>query len=365
MKAVAAVLRKFGEPLDLSEIEVVPLERGEVLVKVVAAGVCGSDVHIWRGNDPRVPLPLIPGHETVGEVLETGGPVRDLHGEELHAGDVITWERSITCGKCWYCVVAKQPGLCESRRVYGINYPANERPYLVGGYAEMTHLTAGMSYIKLDADTDRRVAAAAVCSGATAAHAIELAQIQPGDAVVVAGPGPLGLFVTAYAAAAGAGTLIVLGTKADAERLALARKLGATDTLKVDASTPEERRERIFEATHGIGAQIVFECAGRVDAAGEGLRLVAKGGKLVVVGIATPVGEWPVSVYEDVSRRNVCIQGVWVSDARHLVQALWLVGKRQALSEIITRSFGLDEATLALETMAAREVTKAVIEPGV
>jgi len=358
MKAAAAVLRDFGKPLDITEIEVVPLEPGEVLVKVLEAGVCGSDVHIWRGNDPRVPLPIIPGHETVGEVLETAGAVCDLHGRPLEPGDVVAWERSITCGRCWYCAVTKEPWLCETRRVYGINYPASERPYLVGGYARMVHLLAGMSFIKLDDRIDRRIAAAAVCSGATAAHSIELARIRPGDAAVVIGPGPLGLFVTAFAAASGAGAVIVLGTKADAERLRLARELGSTDTLEVDSTEAHDRRERILDATGGIGAEVVFECAGRVDAAAEGLKLVAKGGKLLVVGIATPVGDWPVSVYEDVSRRNVAIQG-----ARHLVQALALTRKVPALSKLVTHSFALEDATRALEATGAHEIIKGVIEP--
>jgi len=363
MKARAAVLREFNKPLELTDVEVCPLEPGEILVKVLAAGVCGSDVHIWKGNDPRVPLPLIPGHENVGEVVETGGRVSDIYGDELKPGDTITWERSVTCGRCWQCTVAKEPGLCATRRVYGISYSAAERPFLVGGYAEMIHLRADMKPLKIADDADRRLVAAAGCAGATAAHAIELAQIQPGDSVVVAGPGPVGLFVTAFAAAAGAGELIVLGARGDAARLDLARELGATDTMEVDTSTPEERRERVMEATRGVGARRVFECAGRVAAAAEGLKLVGRGGKLLLVGIATPVGDWPVSVYEDISVKNVGVQGVWVSDTRHLAHALALVAKKPALGKIITKSFPLDDATEALETMAAREVTKAVIEP--
>lgn len=150
MKARAAVLEKFGEPLVMKEFDVSPLAEGEVLARIDAAGVCGSDVHIWKGNDPRTPVPIILGHEGVGRIADLGSETCDVFGRELRVGDPVVWERGIMCGKCYYCVVRKQPALCPTRKTYGISVSCKEPPHLRGCYAEYIHLMSGVHLIKLD-----------------------------------------------------------------------------------------------------------------------------------------------------------------------------------------------------------------------
>ena len=364
VKAKAAVLTRFNEPLELQEFEVGPLGEGEVLVKITAAGVCGSDVHMWHAKDPRTPLPIILGHEGVGEIAQIGGRKADVFGRELKPGDKVMWERGIMCGKCYYCVVKKQPSLCPSRKTYGISLSCKESPHLRGCYAEYLHLLPNAHMIRIDDDIDPAVLVPASCSGATGAHAVELADVAPGDNVVIIGPGPVGLYILAMVLERGAAKVIVLGTDADAMRLQWCREFGAQETISVSQTTLEQRVDRVRELTNGLGANVVFECTGVRAAAEEGLHYVAPYGTYLIPGIATPVGESTIRFFEQIARKNVRLQGVWVSDTGHLYRAIQLVlSRRYPFEKVITHRFGLEEATKALETVAAREAMKAVLVP--
>ncbi len=364
MTSKAAVLERFDEPLVVREYPISPLAEGEVLVRVRAAGVCGSDVHMWRGKDPRTPLPIILGHEGVGEVAEVGGEKRDVFGGKVKPGDLVVWERGIMCGRCYYCVIKKQPALCPERQTYGISVGCADPPHLRGAYAEYIHLLPNAHLITIDEQVDPAVLVSATCSGATAAHTVELCGVKPGDTVVVLGPGPVGLWVLAFCLARGATQAIVLGTAADKERLAMARELGATETINIDELSPDERLARIKDATHGLGANVVVECTGSPKAVEEGIRYVAPYGVFAIPGIATPVGTVPFALYEDLSRKSVRVQGVWVSDTSHLYQALQLVlSGRFAFDRLVTHRLPLEQATEALEAVERREAVKAVLVP--
>jgi len=356
-------MEAFKKPLVMHEYEVSPLADGEVLIRLKVAGVCGSDVHMWEGNDPRTPLPMILGHEGVGEVADVGGTRKDIFNRELNPGDLVMWERGIMCGKCYYCTVKKQPSLCPTRQTYGISLSCKEPPHFRGCYADYLHLLPFANFIKIDFDVDPKVLVPASCSGATAAHTVELCEIERGDTVVIQGPGPVGLFVLAFALDSGAGDVIVIGTEADRGRLELCREFGAAHTLVIGDTTLEERREFVMQRTHGLGANAVIDCSGTPRATLEGLRLTAPYGTYALPGIATPVGEVSFKLFEDIARKNVRVQGVWVSDTSHLYQAIRLVRVgRYPFDKIITHTFPLEEATTALDKMQSREAMKAVLE---
>ena len=249
MKVTAAVLEKFNKPLVLREFDAVPLQEGEVLVRVQAAGVCGSDVHIGEGNDPRVPLPIILGHEGVGRIEDIGPDAgqdkncqkKDLLGRPLNKGDLVIWDRGLTCGNCYFCTIKKEPYLCPERRVYGISLTSSRPPHLLGCYSEYIHLLSGTKLIKIEKEIDPAVLVAAACSGATAAHALELSCLKEGDTVVIQGPGPLGIFAVAMAREYGAADIIVIGSSAGRKRLKICQEFGATAILVRDETGPEER----------------------------------------------------------------------------------------------------------------------------
>ncbi|MCD6518719.1 MAG: zinc-binding dehydrogenase, partial [Anaerolineae bacterium] len=350
------------QPLSLEEVEVPPLATGQVLVQVEAAGVCGSDVHMWRGRDPRTPLPIILGHEGVGRILELAGPKRDIYGRPLSEGDLVLWERGVTCGHCYYCAVLHEPSLCPERWVYGIHRSFDEPPRLNGCYASHLILDPKTPFISLEDVSDPALFVAASCSGATAAHGFSLLPAHLGDVVVVFGPGPLGAFSVALARAGGAEQVAIIG--GTEERLALCQQLGATLALNRRKTTPEERRERILQLTQGRGADLVVEASGSVAAAREGLELLRPGGGLLLVGFGTPVGEMTLQPFEALVRKNVRVQGVWVSDVRHTLRAVSLIRQNMSgFAALVTHRFPLEEATQALEAVAARKAMKAVLLP--
>ena len=364
MTGKAMVLEAFRKPLVEHTFEVSDLAPGEVLCRISAAGVCGSDVHMWHGNDPRTPLPMILGHEGVGTIVETAGEKQDLFGRPLKAGDFVVWERGLMCGQCYYCVIKKQPALCPNRKTYGISLGCSEPPHFNGCYGEYLHLRPRCHMLRLDEGIDPAVLVAATCSGATAAHAVQLSNVNPGDTVLIVGPGPVGIFCLTMALQAGAAAVYVAGTSADRGRLDLCMEFGASGALVVDETTADERAAFLREKTHGVGANSVIDCTGSPRAIPDNLPLVAPYGTYSIPGIATPVGELPVSLFEHLARKNVNLQGVWVSDTAHLLQAIRLVRSgRYPFEKLVTHRFPLAQADEALRVMESKEAIKAVLVP--
>ncbi|MFA5859664.1 MAG: alcohol dehydrogenase catalytic domain-containing protein, partial [Elusimicrobiota bacterium] len=203
MEANAMVLTHFNALLEPREFEIVPLKPGEVLVKLQSSGICGSDVHMWKGNDPRTPVPIILGHEGVGVIAEIGVQKYDVHGEILKPGDAVVFDRGLTCGECYFCKAKHKPYLCPSRKTYGISIGCSTPPYLNGCYAEYIHLDSRIKVVKLNGEYDPDVLVSATCSGATIAHSFDMCRLEPGDTVVIQGPGATGIYSTAFAKEAG------------------------------------------------------------------------------------------------------------------------------------------------------------------
>jgi threonine dehydrogenase-like Zn-dependent dehydrogenase len=362
MYASAAVLAAFNEPLTLQAIQVPALESGQVLVQVEAAGICGSDVHMWHGFDPRTPLPIILGHEGVGRVLESSANRVDMLGQPVTPGQRVLWERGVTCGACYFCAVLHEPSLCSNRWAYGIHHSVNIPPYLNGCYATHLVLDARTPLFILAEDEDPATFVAASCSGATAAHGFDQVQVRSGDCVVIYGPGPLGAFATAFAKAGGAEQVIVIGGSPD--RLAICKTLGATMLWNRLELSAEQQYEAVHDHTLGRGADLVVEASGSVSAAREGVNLLRSGGTLLLMGMGTPVGEMSLLPFETIVRKNVRIQGVWVSDARHTLQAISLVRQHPVeFATLVTHRYSLSHATEALQAVAARKALKAVLLP--
>ncbi|NLJ36941.1 MAG: alcohol dehydrogenase catalytic domain-containing protein [candidate division WS1 bacterium] len=361
--ALAMVLERFGEPLVPRSYPIPDLEPGALLVQVTAAGICGSDLDITAGRDPRIRLPLIPGHEGVGRVLALGGDKADMFGNPLQPGDRIVWHRGITCGRCYYCAVRRQASLCLHRQVYGISLPCAEPPYLNGCYTQVLYVRPESEIIRLPEQADDAALVAATCSGATAAHGIELADVQMGDTVVVLGPGPLGIYTAAFAMERGATQVLMLGTRRGVERMKLAASFGCI-TINADEISLDQRREMVMDMTHGLGADVVFDAAGNPRSVAEAMELAARGGTVALPGVAVPQGSTPVSMYEQVAVKNLRLQGVWVSDARHMYQAVQLtLSDRYPFEQMVTHRFPLQQANEALETLRRREGMKIVLQP--
>jgi threonine dehydrogenase-like Zn-dependent dehydrogenase len=362
----AMVLEQFGQPLVRREIAVPALQAGEVLLRLRASGVCGSDLDIVEGMDPRAVLPLIPGHEGIGEIVALGGGQEDIGGEGLRAGDLVAFNRGLTCGQCSYCTVRRQPELCAERETYGISTGGDawrsgtDRPTRLSGcYAEMIVLRAGTEIIKLPAGADPVGLVAATCSGATAAHAIELSDLAPGDTVVIIGPGPLGLYAAALAFDHGAAEVVMIGRRRD-RRLELAEAMGCVAVSTAETALAE-RQALIADLTCGRGAGAVVDCAGTAESIPEALDLVAPGRTVTLPGLAAPLPDFRLDPYL-LARKQVRLQGVWTSNARHLAQALAVAqSRRYHLADIVSHVLPLAEANEGLRLLREKLAVKVVL----
>src|SRR5215213_9511643 len=282
----AVVLSEFNTPLG---IETVPLPEpgpGAVVARVGLSGVCGTDVHLHHGQLP-IPLPIVLGHEGVGRVWHLGeGVTTDFSGNPLRDGDAIAWSSNIPCGRCYWCVVAGQRTLCETRKVYGVNQRFNEFPRLSGAWAEAIYLQPGSAVFRLPDGLTSDEVIALGCAGPTAVHGvIEVAGITAGDTVVVQGSGPVGIAPAMYAHLAGASRVIIVGGPLG--RLQLAREIGVGDVHIDIFEIPDagERVRLVLDATPGRrGADVVLECAGVPEAVAEGWEMARRGGTFLVLG---------------------------------------------------------------------------------
>src|SRR5262245_7229221 len=172
--AKASVLERFNAPLVLREYPLPrELEKGAALVRTEMAGICGTDVHLWRGELP-INLPVILGHETVGRIEQLGeGLCADWTGQPLERGDRVVWNSASSCGECFYCARKNQPTRCPQRRAYGIGYPCDRPPHFFGGYAEFHYLRPRTTVFKIPDDLPTESVIGAGCALITAIHGVE------------------------------------------------------------------------------------------------------------------------------------------------------------------------------------------------
>lgn len=364
--AKASVLEQFNQPLQLREFPVpAQPEPGAALVRTEMAGICGTDVHLWKGQLP-VALPIIMGHETVGRIIALGdGLERDWTGQPLRAGDRVTWNSAVSCGQCYYCAEKRQPTRCPQRRAYGIGYRCDQPPHFLGGYAEFHYLHPHTHIFKLPDDLPTESLIGAGCAIITAIHGVERTGIGWRDNVVVQGSGPVGLAALAVARSAGAGRIIVIG--GPKHRLELAKQFGADHVIDLDeVHDPKARIEAVRQFTGGFGADAVLECVGIPTAVVEGMEMCRDGGKYLVLGHYCDAGTVAFNPHI-ITRKQLQVFGSWSSEPRHLKAALeFLRGHRRdfPFDSMVTHRFPIERANEALGLTERWESAKSVIVPG-
>ena len=360
----AAVIPAPNQPVEVREFPVPTLEEGAVLLRTLYSEVCGTDVHLFHGCLQGVPYPLIPGHINVGEIVDLRGQPTDPDGQPLRKGQIVTFlDVHGTCGKCWYCTVAKASTRCPQRRVYGITYGADEG--LLGGWSEMIYLKPGVKVLPLPGAVPPERFIGGGCGLPTAVHAIERAEIMLGDAVVVQGSGPVGLSAAILAQLSGATQVIVIGRPA--ERLREAERIGADATIDISTTTPEERAAMVRALTAGRGADVTIEASGNPLAVNEGFEMTRDAGRYVIVGQYTDMGDIRVNPHIDINRKHLEIRGTWGIDFSHFWRAMRVMakhGERYRWEQFISKVYSLHEAQQALEDVEALRAVKAVIAPG-
>lgn len=358
-----AVLLTPGKPLQIWD-EIVPEPGlGEVLIRTELSGVCGTDVHLAKG-EVDLPGPIVLGHEGVGRIEILGKGLRtDYAGTPISPGDRVYWVPLHPCGHCYGCTVEEEPTHCGE--ILGQLFQDASKPP-VCTYSELALLPQGMAFYRIPEDTPSDAVIAFGCAMPTMLKGVErLGGITVNDTVVIQGAGPVGLAATLLAHASGARKIIAIG--GPAHRLAMATKMGATATVSIeDMEDAEERRRLVLDLTDGRGADIVIEGAGYVPAFEEGIRLAARGGRYLVAGLWSAPGTVAIEP-RYINNMNLRIIGTALYEGRHIHGAIRVAQafhRELPMVEAITHRFLLDEAQLALGAVARQDAIKALIVPG-
>jgi threonine dehydrogenase-like Zn-dependent dehydrogenase len=359
---LAAVMPAPRAPIELRAFPRPDLPTGAALLRTERSEVCGTDVHLWHGRLSGVPYPIIPGHVSAGVIDAVRGTLTGIDGAPVREGDrAVFFDVHRTCGRCRACTVHRTPTRCSSRRVYGITDSADEG--LFGGWAQAIYLEPGVAIARLPDAVALDDYIGGGCGLLTAVHIAERAEIRLGDAVVVQGTGAVGLCAIALARLAGATTIVALGAPGD--RLALASRMGASVTIDIRSTPPARRLEMVFDATHGEGADVVIEAAGAASAIGEGLDLARVGGRYVIAGHYTDVGDTAVNAHRQINRKHLEIRGCWGSEPRHFLRALSVLEHHPDIPfrAIGARTYGLGALNEALADAEAMRIPKALVDP--
>ena len=264
-------LVKFGSNDGDVEIQDIPqptITANQVLLEVKAVGVCGSDLHMWREHHSwSIKLPLVLGHEFSGVVVQVGPEVSGFQ-----PGDRVACETAAqVCERCVFCL-SGQYNMCPDRQGYGALADGAFTRYVVARPQILHNIPSNVSF-------EQAALTEPICVAYNAL--VQKTSIKAGDTVVIQGPGPIGIMALQIARLQGAGTLIILGTDADRERLAVAAELGAHHTLNIQTDDP---LALIKSVDDGFGADVVVDCTGVSQALAQAMSFVRPNGHITKIG---------------------------------------------------------------------------------
>jgi D-arabinose 1-dehydrogenase-like Zn-dependent alcohol dehydrogenase len=366
MKGRVVICKEYGKPFEIEEFDVPDPEPGAVLLRMTQAGICGSDLHVWRGDQVNVPLPpagRLMGHEGTGVVNKLGaGVTTDTLGKPIQEGDRVVYSAVFPCYTCHLCLRG-DTNWCVNR-----TYPAaGEYPYFKGTYADYLYLPPRHPFFRVPDELSDELLGPVNCAMGTVTTGLMRAGIGQGDTVVIMGAGGLGLHAVAMAKDMGAHKVISLDRLDN--RLNMAREFGADDAINVEEyDTAAARVQRVRELTDGQGANIVMELVGKAELLAEGIDMLSNGGTFVEIG-------------DIVRGREVSIDPSKLLAGKRIVGSLmyrpsllptlldYLVRNRYKLPfhTIISHKFPLAEVNEAMEkaewNQRQTEITRAVLVP--
>src|SRR5919197_711600 len=344
----AAVLLEPNR-VEVWDVPVVEPGPGEVLIRVVLGGVCGSDVHIKTGDAGVMPFPIILGHEGVGRIEKLGaGVTADFASVPVQEGDLVCWAPIALCGRCHSCTILEETP-CESSQFF----EHAEKPNWAS-YSDFAWLPPNLAFYRLPDRAQPEAVAALGCALPTALRGFEQGgPVRADETVVVQGAGPVGLAAILVAAVSGARQVIAIDQVQ--ARLDVALKLGATAALSLTELTAEQRREAIYERVGPNGPDVVVEAAGALPAFPEGVDLTGNHGRYIVLGLWGQMGTEAISP-RDLTIKNMTIRGATFPKPKHYHGAMQLAARLQdtyPLAELVTHRFGVTDADEALLAVAS------------
>lgn len=341
----ALLLSEYGR-LDLVEVPMPRPGPDEVLVRVEACGICGSDVHGFDGSTGRRIPPLIMGHEAAGTITAIGEAVKNYS-----EGARVTFDSTIYCGQCKYCK-SGQMNLCENRTILGVSTPDFRR---AGAFADYVVVPQHILY-NLPAAVEFKEAAM-VEPLAVAVHAVAVTELPKGATALVVGAGMIGLLVLQVLRDAGCSSVIV--TDIDDTRLKLAQELGATVTL--NAKTFDVAAE-VMKHTNGAGVDVALEAVGSTPTIKTAIDCVRKGGTVTLIGNVSPTAEIPLQA---VVGRQLRLQGSAASAGEYPKCIDLLARGVVKVKPLITAVAPLEDGANWFERLHSREpnLMKIVLSP--
>lgn len=331
----------FGAPLVAMELDPPEPRPGEVLVKVLACGLCRTDLKIVAGHMPFSPeqrLPHVPGHEVGAEVVATGP------GAAVKIGTRVVVFNYWGCGQCSYCATGDE-NLCDRLRGWvGFTTPGGFQEYLVVPASHILPLPPTVTDVE---------SAAMSCALGTGYHAVVTrAAVRAGEVIAVLGTGGVGLHALQFARAAGARTIAVDISEA---KLEAARRVGADEAVTASAAATAVR-----DATGGRGVDVVVDCVGTRAAAGQALALARKGGRVVQVGYTTDAGQYPFMPTDRIALSELSVIGSRYITRPELARAIDLVA-RGVIRPVISDVMDLSQANEALERVRADQAVGRIV----
>ena len=363
-----AVLNGPHEDYEILSIDVPKVGPGEALIRIGLSGICGTDVHNWKGGTAAawVKYPVVYGHEIVGTVEALGeGFDADCLGQKLEVGDQVVPGIAIHCGHCYFCTIANEPSKCVNTQAYSA---VLGEVGFTGGFADYLYLNIpGSTVFKIDASPETAVL---LEPASIAVKAVDRAQMLVGTTAVIQGAGAIGLMTMLFAKETGATKTIVVDSRAG--RLALARELGADYTVDMtEIPSASDRVARIQELTAGgYGPDTVYECTGVPAAIPEGLDYLRPGGTYVEMGHFVDNGTVEINPCTQLCGKSITLVTLWAGELSNFARAIAVLESgKYAFERLVTHRLPLtriSEVFRALEAGApidGRETMKVALAP--
>jgi len=332
--------------LEIADFPAPEVNAGEVLVRVAACGICGSDVHGYDGSSGRRIPPIVMGHEAAGTVAAIGPGV-----EGYAVGDRVTFDSTVYCGACAWCERG-DVNLCDNRQVIGVSCGDYRRH---GAFAEyvavpehiLYHLPDNLSFAE----------AAMLEATSVALHAVRVSQVKGEETALVIGAGMIGLLTLQAARALGCGRVMI--TDVDASRLSLAKEVGAEEILHASGA---ELVAEVLKRTEGRGVDLAYEAVGRSETVNAAIDCTLKGGTVTLIGNIQPEVTLPL---QKVVTRQLRLQGSCAS-AGEYPQAIELIADGAIkVTPLITAIAPLEEGPRWFSRLHAHEpnLMKVILTP--
>ncbi len=357
--AKIAVLTGIRE-ITVKELPIPEINDDEILVKVEGCGICGTDVHEYKG-DPFGYIPVQLGHEGTGTIVKLGKNVtKDWAGKPLAVGDkIVTGLRP--CGECDTCKMDPEHiHLCDGGEIFGLM--PGEANYFNGWFGEYMKVNAGGVVFNVsDMDLDLRLL---IEPCAVTVHAVEQAKkifnFKQNSYVLIQGCGPIGLLVLTTVRTMGVRNIIAVDS--DEKRLAMAKELGAAYTVNFMQCNAEEEVKKIT----GKGAEMAFQCTGSPKAASTVWHYVRRGGCMCELGFFVNNGDTTYNPHIDICNKEIIAIGSWTYQSKDWVQSFSVLKEAQQMGlpveKLITHRYKLDEMNEAMEMNISMQGCKIVLQ---